>query len=41
MMQPQLFVVAFFLVLLVLFYQIAVICAPFFVPVLWASSSPA
>lgn len=36
MMQHQLFVVAFFLVLLVLFYQIAVIFAPFLVPVLWA-----
>ncbi len=36
MMQHQLFVLAFFLVLLVLFYQIAVIFAPFLVPVLWA-----
>jgi len=36
MMQQQLFVLAFFLVLLVLFYQIAVIFAPFLVPVLWA-----
>lgn len=35
-MQHQLFVLAFFLVLLVLFYQIAVIFAPFLVPVLWA-----
>jgi len=36
MMQHQLLVLAFFLVLLVLFYQIAVIFAPFLVPVLWA-----
>ncbi len=36
MMQHQLFVSAFFLVLLVLFYQIAVIFSPFLVPVLWA-----
>jgi len=36
MIQHQLFVLAFFLVLLVLFYQIAVIFAPFLVPVLWA-----
>ena len=36
MMQNQLFVFAFFIVLLVLFYQIAVIFAPFVVPVLWA-----
>lgn len=36
MMQHQLFVLAFFIVLLVLFYQIAVIFAPFLVPVLWA-----
>ena len=36
LMQHQLFVLAFFLVLLVLFYQIAVIFAPFLVPVLWA-----
>ena len=36
MMQHQLFVLAFFLVLLVLFYQIAVIFSPFLVPVLWA-----
>lgn len=36
MMQHQLFVLAFFLVLLVLIYQIAVIFAPFLVPILWA-----
>ncbi|MGZ8366991.1 MAG: AI-2E family transporter [Nitrospira sp.] len=36
MMQHQLFVLAFFLVLLALFYQIAVIFSPFLVPVLWA-----
>ncbi|MDI3463470.1 MAG: hypothetical protein OJF50_002291 [Nitrospira sp.] len=36
MMQHQLFVLAFFLILLVLFYQIAVIFAPFLVPILWA-----
>lgn len=36
MMQHQLFVLAFFLVFLVLFYQIAVIFSPFLVPVLWA-----
>lgn len=36
MIQHQLFVVAFFLVLLVLCYQIAVIFTPFLVPVLWA-----
>ena len=36
MMQHQLFVLAFFLVLLVLFWQIAVIFSPFLVPVLWA-----
>lgn len=35
-MQHQLFVLAFFLVLLVLCYQIAVIFAPFLVPILWA-----
>src|SRR5690349_1542026 len=36
MLQRQLFVVAFFVVLLVLFYQIAVIFSPFLVPILWA-----
>jgi predicted PurR-regulated permease PerM len=36
MMQHQLFVLAFFIVLLVLIYQIAVIFTPFVVPVLWA-----
>jgi len=36
MTQHQLFVSAFFIVLLVLFYQIAIIFAPFLVPVLWA-----
>lgn len=36
MMQHQLFVLAFFFVLLVLFYQIAVIFGPFLVPILWA-----
>lgn len=35
-MQHQLFVLAFFLVLLVLFYQIAVIFEPFLIPILWA-----
>lgn len=36
MMQHQLFVLAFFLVLLVLFYQIGVIFGPFLIPILWA-----
>jgi hypothetical protein len=36
MTQHQLFVSAFFVVLLVLLYQIAIIFAPFLVPVLWA-----
>src|SRR5512132_479074 len=36
MTQHQLFVSAFFVVLLVLLYQMAVIFAPFLVPVLWA-----
>jgi len=35
-MQHQLFVLAFFFVLLVLFYQIAMIFGPFLVPILWA-----
>lgn len=36
MTQHQLFVLAFFVVLLVLFHQIAIIFAPFLVPILWA-----
>src|SRR6478735_12247369 len=36
MTQQQIFVSAFFVVLLVLLYQIAIIFAPFLVPVLWA-----
>jgi predicted PurR-regulated permease PerM len=36
MTQHQMFVLAFFVVLLVLCYQIAIIFAPFLVPVLWA-----
>ena len=36
MTQHQLFVSAFFVVLLVLLYQMAIIFAPFLVPVLWA-----
>lgn len=40
MMQHQLFVLAFFLVLLVLFYQIAVIFSPFLSPSCGPSSSP-
>src|ERR1051325_7527272 len=36
MTQHQLFVLACFVVLLVLFYQIAIVFAPFLVPILWA-----
>ena len=36
MTQHQLFITAFFVVLLILLYQMAIIFAPFLVPVLWA-----
>jgi predicted PurR-regulated permease PerM len=37
MTRPQIFAVCFFAVLLVLFYQIAIIFSPFLLPVLWAA----